>query len=109
MFIAEVPADKQPGMQIVFKVPDADACTDAFGAESDSAVEVVTPFQDTHWGTREMTVREPDGRVWPLSGTWASPLRGTSASDTPTQAAAKVSVPAGSRASARPADRGGSR
>ena len=24
------------------------------------------PFQDTHWGTQEMTVRDPDGRVWSL-------------------------------------------
>ncbi len=27
---------------------------------------MVTPFEDTHWGTREMTVRDPDGRVWSL-------------------------------------------
>ena len=75
VFIAEVPADKQPGMQIVFKVPDADACADAFGA--DSAVEVVTPFEDTHYGTREMTVRDPDGRVWSLQapGGKAAPER----------------------------------
>ncbi|QCX74494.1 hypothetical protein C9F11_03955 [Streptomyces sp. YIM 121038] len=32
----------------------------------DSAVEVVTPFEDTHYGTREMTVRDPDGRLWSL-------------------------------------------
>jgi len=64
VFIAEVPQDKTPGMQIVFKVPDAEACADAFGG--DSAVEVVTPFEDTHYGTREMTVRDPDGRVWSL-------------------------------------------
>ena len=24
------------------------------------------PFADTHYGTREMTVRDPDGRVWSL-------------------------------------------
>ncbi len=29
-------------------------------------VEVVTPFEDTHFGTREMTVRDPDGRLWSL-------------------------------------------
>ena len=28
------------------------------------SVEVVTPFEDTHFGTRLMTVRDPDGRVW---------------------------------------------
>jgi ketosteroid isomerase-like protein len=32
----------------------------------DPAVEVVTPFEDTHYGTREMTVRDPDGRLWTL-------------------------------------------
>jgi hypothetical protein len=26
-------------------------------------VEVVSPFAATHWGTREMAVRDPDGRV----------------------------------------------
>jgi uncharacterized glyoxalase superfamily protein PhnB len=29
-------------------------------------VDVVTPFEDTHWGTREMTVRDPDERIWRL-------------------------------------------
>jgi hypothetical protein len=29
-------------------------------------VEVVAPFADTHWGTREMTVRDPDGRTMKL-------------------------------------------
>jgi uncharacterized glyoxalase superfamily protein PhnB len=30
------------------------------------AAEVVTPFEDTHDGTGEMTVRDPDGRLWSL-------------------------------------------
>jgi hypothetical protein len=60
VFIAEIPADREPGMQIVLKVADADA------VRLDPAVEVVTPFQDTHFGTREMTVRDPDGRIWNL-------------------------------------------
>jgi uncharacterized glyoxalase superfamily protein PhnB len=60
VFIAEVPEDQQPDTRIVLKVPDADA----FAA--DAAVEVVTPFEDTHFGTREMTVRDPDGRLWSL-------------------------------------------
>jgi uncharacterized glyoxalase superfamily protein PhnB len=59
-FIAEVPEDREPQTQIVLKVSDADAlCVDP-------AVEVVTPFEDTHYGTREMTVRDPDGRLWSL-------------------------------------------
>lgn len=47
-------------MQIVLKVPDADAF------RPDPAVEVVTGFEDTHFGTKGMTVRDPDGRIWSL-------------------------------------------
>jgi len=60
LFIAEVPEDKEPEVRLVLKVPDADAFRPAPG------VEVVTPFEDTHFGTREMTVRDPDGRLWSL-------------------------------------------
>ena len=47
-------------MQVVLKVADVEAVT------IDPSVEVVTPFEDTHYGTREMTVRDPDGRLWSL-------------------------------------------
>lgn len=57
VFIAEIPEDREPGMQVVLKVADESI---------DPAVEVVTPFEDTHYGTREMTVRDPDGRSWTL-------------------------------------------
>jgi hypothetical protein len=60
VFIAEVPADQEPALQLVLKVPDAD------GLALDPIVDVVTPFADTHWGTKEMTVRDPDGRMWSL-------------------------------------------
>ena len=60
VFIAEVPADQEPGIRLVFKAPDPD------GFSPGSAVEVVAPFEDTHYGTREMTVRDPDGRLWNL-------------------------------------------
>ncbi|MEU6558824.1 VOC family protein [Nocardia nova] len=60
LFIAEVPADRSPGMQVVLKVPDEQ------GFPDDSPVQVVSPFADTHFGTREMTVRDPDGRDWTL-------------------------------------------
>jgi uncharacterized glyoxalase superfamily protein PhnB len=60
VFIAEVPEDREVHTRIVLKVADADA----FSAEP--GVEVVTPFEDTHYGTREMTVRDPDGRLWSL-------------------------------------------
>jgi hypothetical protein len=58
LFIAEVPEAQQPQLQIVLKVPNA--------FEPDPGVEVVTPFEDTHYGTSEMTVRDPDGRTWTL-------------------------------------------
>lgn len=60
VFIAEIPADQQTGIQMVLKVADEAAL------QLDPIVEVVTPFEGTHWGTREMTVRDPDGRVWSL-------------------------------------------
>ena len=60
VFVAEVPESKQPDLRIVLKVADADAF------RPDPAVEVVAPFEDTHYGTREMTVRDPDGRLWTL-------------------------------------------
>ncbi|PXX69142.1 hypothetical protein DFR70_102829 [Nocardia tenerifensis] len=60
VFIAEVPETKVPGMQLVLKATDTDALA------ADSAVEVVTPLVETHYGTREMTVRDPDGRLWSI-------------------------------------------
>ena len=60
VFIAEVPPDRETGTRLVLKVPDADAFRPADG------VEVVTPFEETHYGTKEMTVRDPDGRLWSL-------------------------------------------
>jgi uncharacterized glyoxalase superfamily protein PhnB len=60
VFVAEVPEDRETGIQLVLKVPDAEAF------RADPTLEVVTPFEDTHYGTREMTVRDPDGRVWSL-------------------------------------------
>ncbi|MET8978089.1 VOC family protein [Streptomyces sp. NPDC004539] len=60
VFIAEVPEDQEPQTRIVLKAPRAE------GFDADPVVEVVTPFEDTHYGTREMTVRDPDGRLWSL-------------------------------------------
>jgi hypothetical protein len=60
LFIAEIPEEQEVDTRIVMRVPDAAA----FAA--DPVVEVVTPFEDTHYGTREMTVRDPDGRTWTL-------------------------------------------
>ncbi|WP_019929035.1 glyoxalase/bleomycin resistance/extradiol dioxygenase family protein [Nocardia sp. BMG111209] len=60
VFVAEVPEDRPAEAQLVLKVADADAF------RPDPAVEVVTEFADTHFGTREMTVRDPDGRLWSI-------------------------------------------
>jgi hypothetical protein len=67
IFVAEVPEDREPGEQIVLKVAEGDAF------RPDPAVEVITGFEDTHWGTREMTVRDPDGRIWSLQTSTQSP------------------------------------
>ncbi len=53
LFIAEVPVDQEPQTQIVLRVPDENL-----------AVELAGPFADTHYGTREAVVRDPDGRHW---------------------------------------------
>lgn len=58
LFIAEVPESQKPEAQVVLKVSD--------GSAPGPGIDVVTPFEDTHWGTREMTVRDPDGRIWRL-------------------------------------------
>lgn len=60
LFIAEIPANQKPEAHVVLQVADADAF------RADGIVDVVTPFKDTHWGTREMTIRDPDGRIWRL-------------------------------------------
>lgn len=60
VFIAEVPEDQPTRTRLVMALPDADAF------DPDPVVEVVSPLEATHWGTREMTVRDPDGRLWSL-------------------------------------------
>ncbi|SEK34613.1 glyoxalase/bleomycin resistance/dioxygenase family protein [Streptacidiphilus jiangxiensis] len=66
VFIAEIPADREPTTRLVLKVPDAEAFRPGPG------VELVTPFEQTHYGTLEATVRDADGRVWSLQ----APLKG---------------------------------
>lgn len=60
LFVAEVPETEPPRRHIVLAVPDADEL------ELDASVEVVSGWEDTHWGTRLITVRDPDGREWKL-------------------------------------------
>jgi hypothetical protein len=58
LFIAEVPPSEPPAMCPVLKVMDEAAF------QPEPILDVVESFADTHWGTREMTVRDPDGRLW---------------------------------------------
>ncbi|MEV6345257.1 VOC family protein [Actinoplanes sp. NPDC051851] len=58
--VGEVPEDKAPQTQFVVRVPDAAAF------RPDPIVEVVSPFEETHWGTQRMVVRDPDGREWSI-------------------------------------------
>lgn len=60
VFVAEVPADQQLGIQVVLRATTIEPFA------PDDPVEVVTPLEETHFGTREMTVRDPDGRTWIL-------------------------------------------
>jgi uncharacterized glyoxalase superfamily protein PhnB len=59
IFVAEVPESQQPGIQLVLAVADEDAV-------ALDSLDVATPFETTHWGARELTLRDPDGRVWRL-------------------------------------------
>ena len=58
IYLAEVPSDQAPRMELYLS-----ASTDAAPSRP---VEVVAPYADTHWGTREMAVRDPDGRTLKL-------------------------------------------
>jgi hypothetical protein len=53
VFVAEVPPDQDVSLQLVLKVADEAAFRAGPG------VEVVTSWEDTHYGTREMIVRDP--------------------------------------------------
>ncbi|MBU3068038.1 VOC family protein [Nocardia sp. NEAU-G5] len=65
IFIAEVPETQKPGIQAVFGVSNPG------DLQVGSGIEVVSAPENTHYGTREMVVRDPDGRLWTLS----SPLK----------------------------------
>jgi uncharacterized glyoxalase superfamily protein PhnB len=58
VFIAEIPEDQETHLQIVLKMAGA--------FRPDPTVEVVTPLEATHYGTEEMTVGDPDGRLWTI-------------------------------------------
>lgn len=55
LYLTEVPEDRAPITDIYFSVSDETIPA--------APVKVVWPFTSTHWGTREMAVADPDGRV----------------------------------------------
>ena len=58
VYLAEVPATRAPVMELYLSASGE--------AAPPAPVAVVAPFADTHWGTREMAVRDPDGRTLKL-------------------------------------------
>ena len=52
LFIEEVPADRELAFQLYLRA----------GSEIDPAAEVVTPWHDSHWGSRLLEIRDPDAR-----------------------------------------------
>ncbi|MGW4715785.1 VOC family protein [Nocardia sp. NPDC004260] len=59
VFVAEVPPTQQTSTRLVLKVASPEV-------RPGDGVEIRTDFEPTHYGTREMTVYDPDGRVWSL-------------------------------------------
>jgi len=57
IWLSEVAPTKTPVIDVYFEVSDAER----FAPKA--PVEVVEPFAETHWGTKLMTVRDPDGRI----------------------------------------------
>ncbi|MHC4473819.1 MAG: VOC family protein [Planctomycetota bacterium] len=53
---------QRPTPHLAIRDPEA---LDEHLAESD-AVDVVTPLEETHWGTRWIRVRDPDGNLYSL-------------------------------------------
>jgi hypothetical protein len=60
VFVEEQPANPAPELQVVVRVSAAETCRPG------PPDEMVKPFEKTHWGTQEMHVRDPDGRIWSL-------------------------------------------
>jgi hypothetical protein len=57
VFLEEVPEDQPLQLTPYFRLVNPDL---------PAAVEVVTPLEPTHWDTKVMEVRDPDGRVFQL-------------------------------------------
>ena len=57
IWLSEVAPTTKPAIEIYFDVADADRFIPK------SPVEIVEPLTKTHWGTKVMQVRDPDGRI----------------------------------------------
>lgn len=55
IYLAEIPLEREPIVELHLATNDE--------STPSRPVVVVSPFAATHWGTREMAVRDPDGRV----------------------------------------------
>jgi hypothetical protein len=62
IWLSEVPQSKTPVVDVYFDLEDK-------GFAPRSPVQVIDALAATHWGTRLMTVRDPDGRVVRLQAT----------------------------------------
>ena len=62
IWLNEVAPSKTPAIDIYFELDPA-------GFSPKPPVDVVEPLAATHWGTKLMTVRDPDGRIVRLQAT----------------------------------------
>ncbi len=62
IWLNEVPKSKTPVVDVYFDL-------EAEGFAPRSPVQVVDALAATHWGTKLMTVRDPDGRIVRLQAT----------------------------------------
>lgn len=60
--LAECGYDAPQRATVHFDIRELDALAAAIAASA--AVEIETPLGPTHWGTRWLRVRDPDGNVW---------------------------------------------
>ncbi|WP_031469464.1 VOC family protein [Sciscionella sediminilitoris] len=60
LLLIEVPESQDPRTEVVLRTASAEEF------QLGEGVEVVTPFEPTHYGTQEMKVRDPDGRTWSI-------------------------------------------
>lgn len=55
LFVEEVPEDREPAMQLYLRAGDE--------TRPGPPAEVVRDWYDSHWGTRLLELRDPDGRT----------------------------------------------